>query len=411
MYYVFVFSLFLLHYSVVLIAGEKRSFEEVIQSAKKINSDSKSVQQEAGPAPLDQEITELPSDLPEDIKALIFSKIMLERIRAWKPGGDVGTARVELLRDMLFLLKYHPQYTSPMMTMLIEQKPYIIKDDLDGFIQFLEKYPPYTTISGILKNDSDILNKELQRKCRLTEKLFPPFCCYFSERKELFEQGANPHVPGHKKQPLHIAARREDLQTARLLIEAGADANVRDKNGKTPLHKAASFPHKDAREMIHLLIEAGGNIHAKNYAGESPLHRTAAKGYTLDALYALIDAGADVNAQDALGRTPLHRAASRDHYTMIHYLIIAGAHVDIKDHDGKRPLHDAASSSSFESAKILITAGADINSMDKNSLKPVDHIPEVRTNSLMFGKIANLFKLLKPTDYKPVDDVDDKEKT
>ena len=64
---------------------------------------------------------------------------------------------------------------------------------------------------------------------------------------------------GDDENALHWAAHRNDLEAARLLIEAGINIDQHGDLGRTPLHDAASFGHRD---MVLLLIESGADVHA-----------------------------------------------------------------------------------------------------------------------------------------------------
>jgi ankyrin repeat protein len=68
--------------------------------------------------------------------------------------------------------------------------------------------------------------------------------------------------------PLMYASREGHIETARLLLDAGATVNEVDKNDITPLFMAISNNHV---EMARFLIERGANIHAKDWYGRTPL--------------------------------------------------------------------------------------------------------------------------------------------
>ena len=57
-------------------------------------------------------------------------------------------------------------------------------------------------------------------------------------------------------------------------LAAGADTNVRDGQGMTPLHWAAQYGHKG---IVELLIAKGADVNAKRTGGARPLDMTVGK--------------------------------------------------------------------------------------------------------------------------------------
>ena len=68
--------------------------------------------------------------------------------------------------------------------------------------------------------------------------------------------------------PLGWAALYGQTDAARALLDNGADVNILDRSGNTPLHTAAFLGDV---ETAKLLIEKGANIRAKNHKGDMPV--------------------------------------------------------------------------------------------------------------------------------------------
>ncbi|GMM93521.1 ankyrin repeat domain-containing protein [Qipengyuania sp. MTN3-11] len=67
---------------------------------------------------------------------------------------------------------------------------------------------------------------------------------------------------------LHIVTQRRDLTWIRFLTGKGANPNVEDKHGTTPLQLAADLGFIDGAEA---LLKAGARVDVTNVAGETPL--------------------------------------------------------------------------------------------------------------------------------------------
>ena len=85
----------------------------------------------------------------------------------------------------------------------------------------------------------------------------------------LAQHGAQVDAQEKLKQctPLHMAARRGNVQVAAALLECGADLEVRDKLGDTPLHRAIKCGKTD---MVAFLLERGANAQAEGKGGVPP---------------------------------------------------------------------------------------------------------------------------------------------
>ena len=63
--------------------------------------------------------------------------------------------------------------------------------------------------------------------------------------------------------PLQIAARNNDIKITNLLLQHGADVNIKDKHGHTALDFAVFF---GSNEVINILLEHGANPINISYA-------------------------------------------------------------------------------------------------------------------------------------------------
>jgi uncharacterized protein len=76
------------------------------------------------------------------------------------------------------------------------------------------------------------------------------------------------------------------LEITRLLLEAGASPNVRERGGYTPLHTAA---YNGDVEIVRSLIFGGANVEAVSEKNEEPLDMAVKSGH--DEVVNLLKAG------------------------------------------------------------------------------------------------------------------------
>ena len=180
---------------------------------------------------------------------------------------------------------------------------------------------------------------------------------------------------------LHWAAYLDDVETAKLLIGAGAVPDVANQLGVTPLYLACE---NGSPTLLRALLAAGATPHATLPSGETAL-MTAARTGSVGAVRALLDHGADVRAREATeGQTALMWAAAQRHAGVVEALLDRGADVHARsrvrpvvtahsartrsdggvvvvEEGGFTPLLFAARSGDLASAELLVGAGADPN--------------------------------------------------
>lgn len=143
----------------------------------------------------------------------------------------------------------------------------------------------------------------------------------------------------------------------RALIEQDAALmNAYAADGFYPLGLAVFFGHQ---ETARLLIERGADVNmaARNAMKVRPLHAAAA-AQQLELSKLLIERGADVNAPQQEGFTPLHEAAATGQMEFARLLVAHGANPNARTDAGKTALTYAIENSQSEMAKFLESAGA-----------------------------------------------------
>ena len=87
----------------------------------------------------------------------------------------------------------------------------------------------------------------------------------------LIRAGANLNAPDRRGfTALHFAAQGFQVETARLLLENGAKVDAVDSNGNTPLWRAV-FESRGRGGMIAQLLIAGADPDLRNRSGVSPI--------------------------------------------------------------------------------------------------------------------------------------------
>jgi uncharacterized protein len=123
------------------------------------------------------------------------------------------------------------------------------------------------------------------------------------------------------------------------LDEDPARVTARSADGFTALHYAAFF---GKAESAKTLIEAGAevNVYSENPLHVQPLH-SAAAGRHYEVCRILLAAGADVNARQQDAYTPLHEAAQHGDFELVELFLSAGADPTARLDSGATPAESA----------------------------------------------------------------------
>src|SRR5262245_3718256 len=130
---------------------------------------------------------------------------------------------------------------------------------------------------------------------------------------------------------LHEAAMVGDAELTAALIRSGADPDAKEKEGHTPLYRAATG------EVARVLLSAGATADITSGPTRgTPLHQAARHG-NVSVAQALLDHGATIDARDAKGETPLRRAVNCRQVEVVRLLVRRGADPRAADRRGATP--------------------------------------------------------------------------
>jgi uncharacterized protein len=187
--------------------------------------------------------------------------------------------------------------------------------------------------------------------------------------------------------PLHWAVYKVDAELVELLLERGAKPDVRNAYGSSPLAEAVKLG--DAG-LVDRLLAAGADVESPNEDGQTALMLAARAGW-LDVAKTLVEHGADVNAKERWrGQTALMWAADGNFPDLAEFLIARGADVRLRaaanswdaqitsepraqyrPTGGLTPLLYAARSGCSRCVRAILDAGADINQPNPDGVTPL----------------------------------------
>lgn len=176
---------------------------------------------------------------------------------------------------------------------------------------------------------------------------------------------------------MHAASHGDAAETARLLKDAHAAVNARDKDGNTALMYAC---RSRVPEIVGALLAAGADVRLRGADGADALLWALKKipavpgqqqggnpplANRLVIVDKLLARGVSLGTADQLGQNALHYAADEGDTELLEFLLGRGANIEAPDTRGRTPLMHAALVASGDGAlTLLIKHGANVNARD-----------------------------------------------
>ena len=239
--------------------------------------------------------------------------------------------------------------------------------------------------------------------------------------QKIIQQGVNVNdVNNHIQTSLILACYTKQSESAKYLLENGADPNVSDADGYTSLHAAvhgcctnealkeiiAHEGHLDAQnfdgetalwlacsyrqqDSVKILLGSGSNPNIACISGNTSLHAAINGRCSKNIVSLILDHGADVNVANKANETALTLACSNKKEGVINVLLNARADPNIADATGKTCLHNAViHECSKDVLQNIIDHGADVNAVNMAN-KTALIIACVRKNEVAINVLLN----------------------
>ena len=173
--------------------------------------------------------------------------------------------------------------------------------------------------------------------------------------ESLIAVGADPNAKSDGASALYQAVDLADPAAVGVLLAGGADTNLPDASGDTPLLAAIA---SDQATVVEDLLDSGADANLAGSDGVTPL-LAALQGNSTDLVPILLQHGADVNLAGPDGNTPFQvLLAGPANPEWVQAFLNQGADANLPNADGETPLDLADGDATI--VALLVDAGAKV---------------------------------------------------
>ncbi len=182
-----------------------------------------------------------------------------------------------------------------------------------------------------------------------------------------------------------LLSKEISIEDVILLVQGGADVEIVDQSGKTPLMIASDRGNED---IIRYLLICGADVNKKDHSNVSALMCSCY--YNVNVVQILLDYGANIEDRDNFGCTPLMYSIFHSKLDVAKELLDKGADIDASDVGNWNSLITAASQQHMESAsqqhmesvKFLLDRGAYLYQENANGKTFLDYLGEEERSNM-----------------------------
>ncbi|PKA96931.1 ankyrin repeat protein [Flavobacteriaceae bacterium MAR_2009_75] len=162
----------------------------------------------------------------------------------------------------------------------------------------------------------------------------------------------------------HYAAQGGNIDVLKQLVERGVSTDKNEETGENAIF-FASKSRESSIQLYKYLEGLGIDANVKTKEGVTPLQNIASSSEDPKAFEYFIAKGVDPNAVDSEGNTALLNAAQRNKLEVIKYFAEKSENINHADKDGRTALAIAVQNNGGDVVSYLISKGADVNVVDK----------------------------------------------